>query len=385
MRRLCKRPETIGTAVMNLPISVCMIAKNEEQHIEECFQRLKPYQYETVFVDTGSTDRTLEIAANYTDRIYHFDWIDDFGAARNYALSLASHDWILCIDCDEYLEALNQEVLGALLEKNPCGIGQVLIRNRTTDAGTVSIENVRVSRLFNRNYFHFTGKIHEQLTPVPGHGFTGRKLPVPRAIPTGRKFPVPITLLHVGYDGSEKEMRQKSLRNITMLEKELAVSGPDPYLYFQLGQSHMKRKEYEKAYEWFDLGLSMDIDPGQDYVKTMVESYGYCLLNLKRYAQALQLANIYDIFAVRADFVFLMGLIYMNNALLPEAIAEFKKSTTMEQFSVEGVNSYRANYNIGVIYECSGHPAEAEKYYKKCGDFPMALARLDSMKSSRQL
>ena len=162
-------------------------------------------------------------------------------------------------------------------------------------------------------------------------------------------------------------MRAKSLRNIRLLEEELTTAGPDAYLYYQLGQSCMKLKDYEKAYEWYNLGLSMDIDPSLDYIQIMVESYGYCLLNLKRYKEALGLEGIYDVFSVRADFVFLMGLIYMNNGLLDEAVGQFKKAATMRESVVDGINSYRAYYNIGVIYECSGHLSEARKYYKKCG------------------
>ncbi|MDE5596353.1 MAG: tetratricopeptide repeat protein, partial [Lachnospiraceae bacterium] len=214
----------------------------------------------------------------------------------------------------------------------------------------------------NRKYFHFVGAVHEQLE---------RKDSIPKTICSA-----PIQVLHVGYDGSEEEMREKSLRNIFLLEQELAADGPDAYLYYQLGQSCMKLKDYEKAYEWFNLGLSMDVEPALDYVQGMVESYGYCLLELKRFEEALQLEGIYDIFAVRADFVFLMGLIYMNNGLLDEAIQEFKKSTSMEQFCLEGVNSYRSNYNIGVIYECSGHLDEAREYYRKCGEYEIARERL---------
>ena len=76
--------------------------------------------------------------------------------------------------------------------------------------------------------------------------------------------------------------------------------------------------------------------------------------NLKRYKEALGLEGIYDVFSVRADFVFLMGLIYMNNGLLDEAVGQFKKAATMRESVVDGINSYRAYYNIGVIYECSG-------------------------------
>ena len=260
------------------------------------------------------------------------------------------------------MESIDEDELARLMESYPESAGRILIRNRITENGAVSYENVRVSRFVNRKYFHFVGAVHEQLE---------RKDSIPKTVRS-----VPIQVLHVGYDGSEEEMREKSLRNIFLLEKELAADGPDAYLYYQLGQSYMKIKDYEKAYECYNAGLSMDVEPALDYVQTMVESYGYCLLNLKRYEEALQLVNIYDVFATRADFVFLMGLIYMNNGLLTEAIDEFKKATTMEQFAVEGINSYRPNYNIGVIYECTGHLDEARKYYRKCGGYEMAKRRL---------
>ena len=90
-----------------LPISVCMIAKNEDMHIEECLKRLRPCKFEIIVVDTGSVDRTMETAHRYTDKVYRFDWCDDFSAARNFSISQATNDWILTIDCDEYLENIN--------------------------------------------------------------------------------------------------------------------------------------------------------------------------------------------------------------------------------------------------------------------------------------
>lgn len=379
MRRLQRRRKKIGRNITMQPISVCIIAKNEEHHIEECLKRLKLYHCEIVLADTGSTDRTVELAAKYTDKIYHFDWINDFSAARNYAIAQAENDWILSIDCDEYLESFDMNALLKLTKQHPQDVGQVLIRNRFTQNGQASIENIRVSRFFNRNFFQFEGSIHEQLERKSydrgNHDIEIINIPK-------KTFAVPITILHVGYDGSEEEMRAKSLRNISLLEKELEITGEDAYLYYQLGQSCMRLNDYEKAYKWFNLGLSMDVDPAQGYVHNMVESYGYCLLDMKRYKEALQFTGIYDIFSIRADFVFLMGLIYMNNARFTEAIDEFKKATTMEQFSVEGINSYRANYNIGVIYECLGHTDKAREYYVKCGAFEPARKRLLYLRST---
>lgn len=90
-----------------LPVSVCMIAKNEEQYIEQCLKKLLRYNMEIVVVDTGSTDRTREIAAKYTNHLYDFAWCDDFSAARNFAVSKASNNWILILDCDEYVQELD--------------------------------------------------------------------------------------------------------------------------------------------------------------------------------------------------------------------------------------------------------------------------------------
>jgi tetratricopeptide (TPR) repeat protein len=111
----------------------------------------------------------------------------------------------------------------------------------------------------------------------------------------------------------------------------------------------------------------------------MVESYGYSLLDCGRTADALQLEGVYDEFAKRADFLFLMGLVYMNNALFDLAVAEFLKATTVKAFAVDGVNSYRAFYNIGVIFECTGDLTTAQEYYEKCGDYPPARARIGEL------
>lgn len=382
-----------------LPVSVCIIAKNEEKHIEECCRHLQPYDPEIVLVDTGSTDHTVELAQKYTDRIYRFDWCNDFSAAKNYAMQKASHDWILSLDCDEYLEIVDIDLLQRYMKQYPHSAGRILIRNRFTENGQTAFEKVRVSRFVNRRCYHFEGAVHEQLVPGPVHsgGYCGSSLncstdsaETARTKDVIRKntveqtpmkyvYDAPITVLHVGYDGSGEEMREKARRNISLLEKELETQGADPYLYYQLGQSYRKLHDYKSACHYFDLGLAMDVDPSLDYVQTMVESYGYTLLELNRNQDALNLSGVYDVFAKRADFVFLMGLIYMNNGLFKEAVSEFEKAATMEEFAVDGVNSYKAYYNIGVIYECTGCADEARKAYQKCGEYEAAKIRLQQL------
>ncbi len=97
-----------------MTISVCMRVKNEEKTLARCLDSLKGIADEIVIADTGSTDRTKEIAARYTDRIFDFEWVNDFSAARNFVFSKASCDYIYSADADEVIDAGNLKRLKVL-------------------------------------------------------------------------------------------------------------------------------------------------------------------------------------------------------------------------------------------------------------------------------
>ncbi|WP_310604310.1 tetratricopeptide repeat-containing glycosyltransferase family 2 protein [Anaerosporobacter sp.] len=86
-----------------ITISLCMIVKNEEQCLRACLESVKGVVDEYIIVDTGSTDGTKAIIRDYCDMDYHFTWINDFSAARNYAFSLATKEYILWLDADDIL------------------------------------------------------------------------------------------------------------------------------------------------------------------------------------------------------------------------------------------------------------------------------------------
>ncbi len=100
-----------------ISISMCMIVKNEEAVLARCLNSAADLMDEIIVVDTGSTDRTKKIAAEYTDKIYDFQWTHDFSAARNYAFSLASCDYIYSADADEVLDEENRERFRLLKER----------------------------------------------------------------------------------------------------------------------------------------------------------------------------------------------------------------------------------------------------------------------------
>ena len=84
-------------------ISGCLIVKNEEENLPKCLTSLSPFVDELIIVDTGSTDLTRQVAQEFTSKLFHFDWCDDFAAARNFALEKTSGEWILTLDADEEL------------------------------------------------------------------------------------------------------------------------------------------------------------------------------------------------------------------------------------------------------------------------------------------
>lgn len=354
-----------------LPISVCIIAKNEEQYIEECLRRLSVYDWEIVVVDTGSTDRTVEIARKYTSNVFHFDWINDFSAAKNYSISKASNDFILVVDCDEYLESDAQTVhnINSLTQRiTPEQAGMVNLHSpmldvvsATTESDSISVVHEQIARFFHKEHVHYQGSVHEQLISKSGNSLTF--------------VPLPLTFYHAGYSTLDIR-KEKTSRNLPLLEAELQKNGDDPYILFQLGQSYFGLFDYERALLYFEKALAMDVNEQEYYVQTLVESYGYCLLYLKHYTEALGLEGIYPVFSKRADFVFLMGLIYMNNAIFDRAIKEFLKATTISEYAVDGVNSFKAYYNAGVISECLGNIKDAKHYYKKCGNYMPAKERI---------
>ncbi|MCM1087301.1 MAG: glycosyltransferase [Muribaculaceae bacterium] len=347
-----------------LPITVCMIAKNEDIHIEECLKRLRPCKFEIVVADTGSVDRTIETAQKYTDKVFHFDWCNDFSAARNFCISQASNDWILNIDCDEYLENINLADLEDILRDNVDSVGMIIRNNPYIIQGVRSVMTERIGRLFNRNYCHYEGSIHEQVTTLDG------KEP--------DSFPLPLTFYHEGYV-SESDKRMRATRNLEMLLQDLELKGPNPYIYFQLGQNYISLNDLEKAAYYYKLGMDLNADPHSAFVQSMTETYGYCLIELAKYDLALTLQDHYSRFEKHADFVYLMGMIYMKKKMWDKALAEFQKATTLSSYSRKGVNSYRAYYNIASIYETLGDMENAKKYYQKCGDYSNAVKRLGEL------
>lgn len=183
---------------MKLPISACIIVKNEEKNLPLLLESIKGLFQEIIITDTGSIDKTKEIASNYTKNIYDFIWVDDFSKARNFCLSQATQEWILCLDADfVFLEKSIIEIQKTIQNPNY----QIFNINCIEFDGLTH----PLSFLFKNHLgIEFIGSIHEQLSYTK----------------TLKKGDSEIYVSHNGYL-NEKIRVEKSNRNRKIIDKEL--------------------------------------------------------------------------------------------------------------------------------------------------------------------
>jgi hypothetical protein len=173
-------PLEIGVNTGSPTLSLCMIVKNEQANLVRCLSSVKDVVDEMIVVDTGSTDRTKEIAAALGARVFDAPWNDDFAEARNISLSKATGDWILVLDADETLSTRDHERLRPLIRKSQKGIGGYNLTTRnyvtepntagwtanngtyeTEEEGTGWYPSIKVRLFRNDIRIRFSGAVHE--------------------------------------------------------------------------------------------------------------------------------------------------------------------------------------------------------------------------------
>ncbi|MFA3783814.1 glycosyltransferase [Melioribacteraceae bacterium 4301-Me] len=240
-----------------------MIVKNEEKYLEACLDSVKNVVDEIVVVDTGSTDSTKKIAYKYGAKVYDFEWINDFSAARNFALSKSNGDWILYLDADERLNSKCIDELKKICTARNDKAYLCKIINLDDTRGRPSI--MSYVRLFPKlEGVKFEGKIHEQIEP----SLIKNKIPIEKSN---------IEIIHVGYDIQNKELKRKANRNLEILYKEYERT-KSAYYAFQIAQSlHILDNEAE-AIKYF-LEALKDNNLKNEYKATAMRSLAVYLLD----------------------------------------------------------------------------------------------------------
>jgi FkbM family methyltransferase len=154
-------PAKDGRAKSAPTLSVCMIVKNEERHLAYCLNSLSPVADEMIVVDTGSTDKTKQIAEAFGAQVFDFEWINDFAAARNHSLSKAQGDWILVMDADEVISFEDHEKVRKLITRKGDVAYNIITRNyvdRTAGDRWTCNDNTYIHEQAGRGWFP-SGKV----------------------------------------------------------------------------------------------------------------------------------------------------------------------------------------------------------------------------------
>ncbi len=282
-----------------MKISACVIVKNEIKHLPQWLDCVRKLAEEIIVVDTGSTDGTIELAQEAGVRVYHFEWIKDFSAAKNYALDQATGEWIVFLDADEYFPPEDcPKVLSLIRRYHPDRrVGGFLCRlfDVDQDMGNRYISDLTVVRVFrNSRFLRFEGKIHEFLKSTAKR--TQQMI-----------FAEEIKIIHTGYSSSIVDSKLR--RNLEILLTEQERRGEQPTDFFYLADCYYGLHDFEKA-EYY---ARKTIDDKVQLLGRLNRPYLiliHCLVLLKRPITVVQdvIAEAKERFPAMPEFLFLAGI-----------------------------------------------------------------------------
>ncbi len=212
----------------NPTLSLCMIVKNEEIFLPQCLDSVKDYVDELIIVDTGSTDKTVEIAERYNAKVFHHPWENSFSKARNYSIKYATCDWILILDADEEIEKEDARKLREVIKDNDVNVINLPVLYGRKGSKHTSITNSE--RMF-RNHLgiRYEGIVHNSL-----------KHPGPNTNAN-------IRLYHYGYHQGEEQMEKKYKRTATLLREQIKEDPGNPVPHLYLATSCLDRQRLDES------------------------------------------------------------------------------------------------------------------------------------------
>lgn len=301
-------------------LGVIMIVKNEEKNLGNILSDLSGIADELVIVDTGSTDRTVEIAESFGAKLGHFTWCDDFSAARNASIELATADYLFWLDADDriYEDArLKLRSLKNVLNPAKDRFYHLEIHNIAIDRTEDSV--AKQLRIFpNIEKARFEGKVHEQIqSTLIRLGLSGEY--------------APITIHHMGYPDEENTLN-KGRRNLAIQLKELENGKDTAYLHLTIGMSYYCLREYEKCLEYVRQARQRSIssEETRDLHKYSFNLALECFLNLGRLDDAIQEARDgVSSFPKSGVLHYNLGVLLLKAERYDEAVAVLQAASRM--------------------------------------------------------
>ncbi|MFH0919825.1 MAG: glycosyltransferase [Fibrobacterota bacterium] len=311
-----KKPLLPGNVPSEFPpktLSVCMIVKNEEAVLPECLEGAKAFADEIVIVDTGSTDRTVEIARSYGAKVIHSVWKDDFSFSRNLSLDNAACSWIVWLDADDRVDAASAANINRL--KNEVEVLQVAFGFKVQNVKPNSLGDIFVQlRMFpNDRRLRFERRIHEQIAfALMRNHYRVQNVDG-------------ILVRHTGYH-DEALKKKKALRNRAILEADLKNYPEDPNYLSAYGDTFFMADEWEKGIEIYKQVYAIP-----DCRKKQQEIYAFMPVaialgyqNLKQYDAALAwIEKDLKEFPDRLDVLFMGGEVAYDKEAWDDALSYY--------------------------------------------------------------
>ncbi|HEY5562648.1 MAG TPA: glycosyltransferase [Clostridiaceae bacterium] len=342
---------------MNNKISLCMIVKNEEKYLPQCLNSVKDIVDEIIIVDTGSNDRTVEIAEAFGARIYHFKWNNSFSKARNESLKYASNDWILIMDADDEFCSEDKEKFKALLnepldEKAIYSFETLNYCGATADSNNISV-NLN-PRVFKNNYgFKYEGEVHNQLI---------------NTMYSVKDITHTIRIYHYGYLEESIASKNKRNRNISLLEEQLKNEPDNKYAQFNLGNEYFALSNMERALEYYYKSYEK-FYPSTGYGFILLEKIILSNYAIREYDKALEFAAVATrYFPKFTDIYFLKAMVYRELSKPTLEIKALEKCIELGEPPSElkflyGTGGFKAFCGLGNVYLKLKDYETAYKYY----------------------
>jgi glycosyltransferase involved in cell wall biosynthesis len=337
-------------------VSLCMIVKDEEEHLAGCLNSVAGLVDEIVVVDTGSADATVDVAARFGARVYPFAWVDSFAEARNESLRHARGDWIFWLDGDERLDEENREKLRVLLAGLKDENAAYVMSQRSTAApgsnAAVVVDQVRLFRRLPDARWRY--RVHEQILPALRR--TGVDL---------RRSDVVIR--HAGHE--DPGLRRRKLeRDLRLLLIENEEQPDDPFTLFNLGALY---REIERPADALPL-LRRSLErsrPRDSIVPKLHALIVACLRQLQRLPEALEACRVGRQQSPDDELLFHEALILreLGDAAGAEATLLGLLGASRAAGFVngdDGLRGYKARHNLAVLYDETGRAAEAELQWR---------------------
>ncbi|WP_312701288.1 glycosyltransferase family 2 protein [Sedimentibacter sp.] len=333
-------------------ISQCLIAKNEEENIRYCLEHLKSVVNEQIVVDTGSTDRTVEIAEEMGAKVFHFEWINDFSAARNFAIDKAKGDWIIFLDCDEYFSEdsvpkLKKHMKDWSKDKKTDGIICKMINVDKNNNLLSVVDNMSLRIFKNNKNLRYVNKIHETLCnsyksdgKLSG-GYAGNEL----------------VIYHTGYDKDIVANKDKTERNINMIKLSIKENAEDAKMHFYLSNEYFRLNKYEEMIKSAQDALAAKVSEKDGFyyllahrnILTGMHYAAYPLSEIKK-----EFDTAISEYPQHPDFYYIMALALLRENEVHESIVYLEKCISLcENYNM--ITESQAVANIEDVYTALVH------------------------------